>query len=134
MRCAPSHARDSCYAIAKLRICNLLWSENYAPNARVANQTNAQRIAELEADRTRIRTALAAAQSAASTSGFTLGDMSVQSGVGINIKYLRDELNQVEKSLQRMYRGGRGMQVDVSGAAAASGDGTVIHSVCGLPL
>jgi hypothetical protein len=103
-------------------------------NARVANQTNAQRITELEADRTRIRTALAAAQTGASAAGFTLGDMSVQSGVGINIKYLRDELNQVEKSLQRLYRGGRGMPVDVSGAAAASGDGTVIHAACGLPL
>ena len=98
----------------------------------MANQTNAQRIAELEADRVRVRTAIASAQSGGAVQSFSLGDMSVNNGSAL--ASLRAELNQIDKSLQRLYRGGRGMQVDVSGAAAASGDGTVIHGACGLPL
>lgn len=79
--------------------------------------TRAQQIAEAEADITRLKTALAAAQTSASAQGFALGDMSVQAGVGINVKYLREELTTAEKRLQRLLRGGRGMPVDMSQAA-----------------
>ena len=79
--------------------------------------TRAAQIIETEANITRLKTALAAAQTGASSQGFTLGDMSSQSGVGINVKYLRDELTREEKKLQRLLRGGRGMPVDMSQAA-----------------
>ena len=82
--------------------------------------TKAERLAEMEADRTRIRTAIAAAQTSASSQSFTVDGLSVQSGVGINIKYLRDELAAVEKSIQRLLRGGRGIVVDMS--AGVPGD------------
>ena len=84
-------------------------------------RTLAEQITELEADRTRIRTALAASQTAASSAGFSIDGISMQTGAGANIKYLREELNQVEKSLQRLYRGGRGMPVDMSQAATGTG-------------
>jgi hypothetical protein len=82
--------------------------------------TKAEKLAELQADRTRIRTALAAAQTASGTAGFSVDGISQQSGVGINNQYLRAELVAVEKSIQRLLRGGRGIVVDLS--AGVPGD------------
>ena len=79
--------------------------------------TLAERIAELQADRVRIRAAIAAAQTAAGSPGFSVDGQSVQAGAGANIKYLREDLASVERSLQRLLRGGRGMHVDMSQAA-----------------
>jgi hypothetical protein len=87
-------------------------------NCRVA--TKATKLAELEADRTRIRTALAAAQTASGTAGFSVDGISQNSGSGANIKALREDLIAVEKSIQRLLRGGRGIVVDLS--AGVPGD------------
>jgi len=75
----------------------------------MANRTIAERIAELEADRTRLRTTLADAQ--ASAANVSIDGMSVSKW---QIKDLRDDLIRVEKSLQRLYRGGRGIVIDMS--------------------
>jgi len=82
--------------------------------------TKAEKLAELEADRVRLRANIAAAQTASASGGWTIDGASQQSGVGINIKYLRDELIAVEKSIQRLLRGGRGIVVDMS--AGVPGD------------
>ena len=84
--------------------------------------TKAEKLAELQADRTRLRSSIAAAQTASATQGFTADGFSVQSGVGINIKYLRDELATVEKSIQRLLRGGRGIVVDMSAGVPGDSD------------
>lgn len=75
----------------------------------MANRTIAERIAELEADRTRLRATMATAQ--AGTSSMTVDGMSVSLW---QLKELRQELVRVEKSLQRLYRGGRGIVIDMS--------------------
>ena len=89
--------------------------------------TKAEKLVELQADRTRIRAALAAAQTGAGTTGFSVDGLAIQSGVGINNKYLRDELTAVEKSIQRLLRGGRGIVVDMS-AGVPSDDGDPYRS------
>jgi hypothetical protein len=82
--------------------------------------TKAEKLAELQADRTRIRTAIAAAQTAAGTTGFSVDGLSQQSGSGANVKALREDLTAVEKSIQRLLRGGRGIVIDMS--AGVPGD------------
>ena len=79
--------------------------------------TRQAQITETEASIVRLKTAIAAAQTALSEAGFTLGDMSKQSMAGGNVSYLRKELTIEEKKLQRLLRGGRGMPVDMSQAA-----------------
>jgi hypothetical protein len=81
----------------------------------MANRTIAQRIAVYEAQRTSLETSIAAAQSAISSS--TQGDMQVTLQ---KLSALREELATVEKSIQRLYRGGRGIAVDMSYAASES--------------
>lgn len=76
--------------------------------------TKAEKLVELQADRTRIRAALAAAQTASGKRGFSVDGLSVQQGSGGNVKSLRDELVSVEKSIQRLLRGGRGIAIDMS--------------------
>ena len=83
-------------------------------------RTIAQQIAVLEARRTVLETALT------SVSGGTAA-FSIPGGLS---KAYRDpaaisaELTKVEKSLQRLYRGGRGFVVDHSYEAAGEGDPT----------
>lgn len=84
----------------------------------MANRTIAQRLAVLEAQRTTLETAIASAQSAISSS--TQGDMQVTLQ---RLDALRSELSTVEKSIQRLYRGGRGIAVDMSYAASESDSG-----------
>lgn len=86
-------------------------------NKGMANRTIAEQITALEARRDTLEAALTTATTSAATTSFTVDGQSFQAGVGINIKYLRDDLTRVEKSLQRLYRGGRGMPVDMSQAA-----------------
>jgi hypothetical protein len=81
--------------------------------------TKAEKLAELEADRVRLRASIASAQTAAASGGWTIDGASQQSSVG-NIKPLRDELIAVEKSIQRLLRGGRGIVIDMS--AGVPGD------------
>ena len=90
--------------------------------------TRAAQITETEANIARLKTAIAAAQTALSSAGFTLGDMSQQSMSGGNVKYLRDELTIEQKRLQRLLRGGRGMPVDMSQAATGSGSSDPFRS------
>ena len=75
----------------------------------MANRTIAERITELEADRTRVRTALATLQ--AGVQSTTVDGMTVSR---FQLKDLRADLTRIEKSLQRLYRGGRGMVLDMS--------------------
>ena len=92
----------------------------------MAYGTIAEQIAELETERTRLKTAIAAAQSG--TSSFTVDGMSV---TNFRLSALRGDLVRVEKSLQRLYRGGRGLQIDMShgGTDSASTDNTVYTKV-----
>ena len=83
--------------------------------------TRAAQITEAEANIVRLKTAIAAAQTALSTAGFTLGDMSQQGMSSSSVKSLREELTIEQKRLQRLLRGGRGMPVDMSQAANNTG-------------
>ena len=75
----------------------------------MANQTRAQQITELEAELVLIKSQMATAS--AGSQSFTLGDLSV---TAVNYNGLRDRRTAIEKSLQRLYRGGRGMPIDMS--------------------
>lgn len=83
---------------------------------RMAGRTIAAQITALETERTRLETAIAAAQSGHSS--FTVGGFSATRW---RVQDLRSELIRVEKSLQRLYRGGRGFQIDLSYAAGDQG-------------
>lgn len=85
-----------------------------------------EQITELETERARLKTAIAAAQSGASS--FTVDGLSV---TNFRLSDLRGDLTRVEKSLQRLYRGGRGFQVDMShpGTDDDSTDNTVYTQV-----
>jgi len=82
----------------------------------MANRTIAEQIAVLEARRDRLETALDTVTTGAAS--ISIDGMSTSFSSTDNI---RAELTRVEKSLQRLYRGGRGMPVDLS--QASGGDG-----------
>lgn len=73
------------------------------------SQTRAQQITELEAELVLVKAQMAGAS--ASGQSFTLGDFSVSS---VNYRGVSERRTQIEKSLQRLYRGGRGMVIDMS--------------------
>ena len=83
----------------------------------MANRTIAEQIAVLEARRDKLETALDAVTTG--TMSFSVDGLSVSRS---NPVAIRDELARVEKSLQRLYRGGRGFQIDLSAGTATSGD------------
>jgi len=87
-------------------------------NTGMANQTNAERITELEAELVLVK----AQQAAASAGGqsFTVDGLSVSK---VNYTNLRDRRRELEKSLQRLYRGGRGFVVDLSQPSSPEADG-----------
>lgn len=85
----------------------------------MANRTIAEQIAILEARRTRLETALDATTTG--TASVSIDGMSVGYATAGNI---RAELTRCEKSLQRLYRGGRGMPVDMSEAGAIGRTGS----------
>ena len=92
----------------------------------MANQTVAEKITELEAE-----LALVKAQQASASAGgqsFTVDGLSVSN---VNYNALASRRVSLEKSLQRLYRGGRGFVVDMSsnGTETASGDNTVFTRV-----
>lgn len=92
----------------------------------VANRTIAEQIAVLEARRTVLEAALT--KTISGTASFSVDGLSKSYSTPAAI---RDELTRCEKSLQRLYRGGRGMPVDLSLAAAGSGatdDTDTIHA------
>ena len=76
---------------------------------RMAARTIAQKITALETERDALESAISGGQ--AGNSSFTLDGVSVTKW---RLGDLRKELTRVEKSLQRLYRGGRGMPVDLS--------------------
>ena len=81
----------------------------------MANRTTAERVAELEADRVILRAALAKAQAG-------VASLSVD-GMAVSYRQMRDlrsDLIRVNKSLQRLYRGGRGIVIDMSQDGATS--------------
>jgi hypothetical protein len=80
-------------------------------------ETIAERLVELAAERTRLKTTIAAAQ--AGSSSFSIDGIS---GTTWRLNDLRDELTRVEKSIQRLTRGGRAIYVDHSSGASTSTD------------
>jgi len=83
--------------------------------------TNAEQLAELQAELAAIKTALSAARSgvaSVSTDGLSLSNW--------RLGELRDDRTRVEKSIQRLLRGGRGYQIDLSQQGTDESD--VIHS------
>jgi len=85
-------------------------------NTGMANRTIAEQITVLEARRDRLETALDAA-----TTGTASISMDGMAKTFTRTESIRDELTRVEKSLQRLYRGGRGMPVDMSQASGGTG-------------
>ena len=77
--------------------------------SRMANRTIAQKITALETERDALEAAISSGRSGGSS--FTLDGVSVTNW---RLGDIRKELTRVEKSLQRLYRGGRGMPVDLS--------------------
>jgi hypothetical protein len=75
--------------------------------------TKAQKLAELQAELTAIKTQQTAARSGMSS--FSLGAMSVTQQ---RLDTLATERTRVEKSIQRLLRGGRGIVVDMSAGVA----------------
>lgn len=80
--------------------------------------TRAEQLTALQAERTRLQSAIQATQQPESS--FSLGGGGL-SATFRSIKELRDELTRVEKSIQRLTRGGRGMPIDFSVAAGGGG-------------
>ena len=92
----------------------------------MANQTIAEKITELEAELVLVKAQMAAVSSGGQS--FTVDGMSVTK---TGYTYLRDRRREIEKSLQRLYRGGRGFVVDMSTPAVdeVDGDNTVYTRV-----
>ena len=84
----------------------------------MANRTIAEQIAVLEARRDKLETALDAV-----TTGSSSIAVDGMSRSFSNPQHIQAEMTRVEKSLQRLYRGGRGMPVDMSQAAAINQQG-----------
>jgi len=77
--------------------------------------TKAEKLAELQEELSAVKTALTAARSG--NSSVSVDGMSVTNW---RISDLRDEKARIEKSMQRLLRGGRGIVVDMS--AGVPGD------------
>ena len=75
----------------------------------MANRTNAERIAKLEERRDALEAALLSASDGRMS--ISVNGMSVSRS---SPEMLERDLAQVERSLQRLYRGGRGFVVDMS--------------------
>lgn len=81
----------------------------------MGNRTIAEQLAVLEARRDKLETALDKASTGVTS--MSAEGMSVSRSRPDEI---RAELTRTEKSIQRLYRGGRGMPVDMSQAASGS--------------
>ena len=86
----------------------------------MANRTISERIAELEADRAALRTAISEARTGILSA--TMGDMSTTRQ---RLDMLQSEFDKVEKSLQRLYRGGRGFVINMSAGSTSDAKTTV---------
>jgi len=75
----------------------------------MANRTNAERIAKLEERRDALEAALLSASDGRMS--ISVNGMSVSRS---SPEMLERDLAQVERSLQRLYRGGRGFVIDMS--------------------
>jgi len=96
-------------------------------NTGMANRTVDEQVTELEAERAVLKTAITAAQTAGLSSFATDGLSATY-----RLAELRADLIRVEKSLQRLYRGGRGFVIDMShpgGSDSGSTDSTVYTKV-----
>jgi hypothetical protein len=74
--------------------------------------TRAQQIAELETELTTLKSARTSALVGGSSS--QIGDLSIS---GVSSSAINDRIMQVEKSLQRLKNGGRGIVIDMSARA-----------------
>ena len=85
-----------------------------------------EQITELEAELVLVKAQLASASAAGQS--FTIDGLTVSA---VAYRALRDRRVELEKSLQRLYRGGRGFVVDMShdGTDSASTDATVYTKV-----
>jgi hypothetical protein len=80
--------------------------------------TKAEKLAELQADLAAVKTAIGTAR--AGNSSTSIDGMSVTKW---RLNELRDEQVRLEKSIQRLLRGGRGIVIDMSaGVAGDPGD------------
>lgn len=84
----------------------------------MANSTIQQQITALEAELVLIKAQMAGASAGAQS--WTVDGMSVQS---VNYREFSQRRKEIEKSLQRLYRGGRGFVVDTSNTGTDSDDG-----------
>lgn len=71
--------------------------------------TNAEKLAELETELATLKTARTSALTGGSS--YTIGSISVS---GVNSSNIDARITQVEKSIQRLKRGGRGIVIDMS--------------------
>lgn len=76
-----------------------------------------EQITALEAELVLVKAQMAAASAGAQS--FTLGGFSAQL---VHYNALKDRRKEIEKSLQRLYRGGRGFVVDHSYEPTSEGD------------
>jgi len=92
----------------------------------MANQTVAEKITELEAELVLVKAQMASLSSGGQS--FSVDGVSRQN---INYDAIKDRRREIEKSLQRLYRGGRGFVVDMShpGTDSSDGDSTVYTRV-----
>jgi hypothetical protein len=97
----------------------------------MANQTIQEKITELEAELVLIKSQMATASASSGVQSFTVDGMSVANTSPTMYTALKDRRREIEKSLQRLYRGGRGFVVDMSypGTDDASTDNTVYTEV-----
>ena len=77
----------------------------------MANETIAQQITRLEAELVVIRAQIVTANSGVSS--YNIGNLSVTKSYS-QLAQLRKDETRIQKSLQRLYRGGRGFVVDMS--------------------
>jgi phage shock protein A len=71
--------------------------------------TRAEQLAELQTELTQIKAAMTSARS--SSTSFSVDGLSVSNR---NMAELREERTRIEKSIQRLLRGGRGFVIDLS--------------------
>jgi len=93
-------------------------------NSGMANRTVTEKIALLETERDRLETAISSQQS-----GLSSFAIDGQSYTNWRVSDLSAELTRVEKSLQRLYRGGRGFVIDMSQAAGTTASPETIEYV-----
>lgn len=76
--------------------------------------TIAAQITELEAELALVKAQMAAVSASTANASFSVDGMSVTKTGSSMYRELREQRTRLEKSLQRLYRGGRGIVLDMS--------------------